>query len=50
MKTAAGARMLAAGKSVVAGAGGVAGLLRGVGDGARGGWVAERVMRLAGGS
>ena len=50
MKTAAGDKILAARKSVVACAGDVTVLLRDAGDGAGGGWAAKRVMRLVGGS
>ena len=50
MKTVAGAKMLYARKYVAAGAGSVAGMLRGAGDGGGGSWIAECVMHLVGGS
>ena len=50
MKIAAGVKMSIAGKSVAAGAGNVAGLLRSAGDGAGGSWIAKCVVHVFGGS
>ena len=50
MKTAAGAKILAARKSAAACAGDVTALLRDANDGAEGGWAAKRVICLVGGS